>query len=921
MASSSPSSTRPAPGLVDTSAAIKTGSQHSAERWFRETNQNVRHNRTSSLVPDDPPFYFPGRDPSDDDVSARAVPSEGSLHDSILAHHSRPRSPNRASSDDSSEGFRSIIDDLTVQNKRMRLRLRRYEQRSYRHLQDDRLFEVRVYGLTPAKKLELEETLRSFALRLGAGTPPTSSSCDSQLPRRAADTRPSLHPSSVSTNHSRPHDSAYASMSASGAGVRHGSEPGRFSQHVGTKEHQLQSHLSDVPAGLRPQTSSVMTEVVKQALVVQKLEQLFTEQSPERKDHVQGPQLHPPQPEMPRSATEARGPRDAGEGLREARMWPATGASAGPVADSMDLALALSAGGVGPGLADVGPEQRPTRLLDLDQSRTTRPADSLGYIRHLGLSPTGADDESVGDGSSGWIYLNLLTNMAQLHTINVTQEFVRKALVDCRSRLKLSSDGRKVRWEGSLERSHAGSDLDHTKGLSSRKLRAADDAEYLASHKRRKTHHGLPILRRPQMESESDDASEAHAARHTPAASNGERNARRAMAPLTVQHVDEPTIPYHPLFPRAHYPDDGEAWDELVEDSVMSWDAGDERTGAPVTSRSGVAAASERRSSQSRDRARLGGPLTFYQKVMFCTDLSGDIRYSAPPPYEVLAVAVIGQPSVGTTSGPEEALENRLQGWDKVIDEAEDQAWMDKVGMIAGMTSPVIADSGDPDSLTKASLVRLEASGVGGVRPMDNFAVVVDTRLARIQHTPTRPTAAHVRILSTARSDALVRSQKHCTPLVTEVLRSRMIPLPPAALPEATMLLSLSSSDDGLQSSWASSSDNPAAKASGSGSSDVDVRASHASAMRPATKHSHPSCSTSDPAPDGSSSSIDFLAAARELDPETIAERESEFDRHVAPLFAEELPAGSSAATVGGGSGFSSEDLGTSSTDSNSTEE
>jgi hypothetical protein len=58
---------------------------------------------------------------------------------------------------------------------------------------------------------------------------------------------------------------------------------------------------------------------------------------------------------------------------------------------------------------------------------------------------------------------------------------------------------------------------------------------------------------------------------------------------------------------------------------------------------------------------------------------------------------------------------------------------------------------------------------------------------------------------------------------------------------------------------------------------------------------------------DGASEgSLDLLATARELDPQSIQAREREYDAHMAERLADEIPAGSSAATAGGGSGFAS---------------
>jgi len=55
-----------------------------------------------------------------------------------------------------------------------------------------------------------------------------------------------------------------------------------------------------------------------------------------------------------------------------------------------------------------------------------------------------------------------------------------------------------------------------------------------------------------------------------------------------------------------------------------------------------------------------------------------------------------------------------------------------------------------------------------------------------------------------------------------------------------------------------------------------------------------------------SEGSLDLLASARQADPAMVREREREYDANMAERLAEEIPAGSSAATAGGGSGFNS---------------
>src|SRR2546430_14988813 len=116
----------------------------------------------------------------------------------------------------SSDDFRSVIDDLTIENRKLKERLRKYEKLHSAHLQREKLFEVRVHGLPPKKKRELEETLRKFASSLDSsaddGLQLPINSRQLALPRKMH----SGQAPSSSTSYSRPYDSAYASMSTSG---------------------------------------------------------------------------------------------------------------------------------------------------------------------------------------------------------------------------------------------------------------------------------------------------------------------------------------------------------------------------------------------------------------------------------------------------------------------------------------------------------------------------------------------------------------------------------------------------------------------------------------------------------------------------------------------------------------------------------
>ena len=92
-------------------------------------------------------------------------------------------------------------------------------------------------------------------------------------------------------------------------------------------------------------------------------------------------------------------------------------------------------------------DQRPTRPLDLDTGRAQVAEDNMDYIRHLGLDAPSLTDQKE-QFTDEWLYLNLLFNMAQLHTLNVTPAFVRGAIAEISTCLELSEDGHRLRWKG-----------------------------------------------------------------------------------------------------------------------------------------------------------------------------------------------------------------------------------------------------------------------------------------------------------------------------------------------------------------------------------------------------------------------------------------------------------------------------------------
>lgn len=114
--------------------------------------------------------------------------------------------------DSGSSDFRAVIDDLTVQNKKLKRRLKKYEKLHDAHLKDEKLFEVRVHGLSSAKRRELEDILRNFAVNAAGQATAGPTSQSSNLYDRGV---PSLKTHKTASSSSNFADSAYASNSAS----------------------------------------------------------------------------------------------------------------------------------------------------------------------------------------------------------------------------------------------------------------------------------------------------------------------------------------------------------------------------------------------------------------------------------------------------------------------------------------------------------------------------------------------------------------------------------------------------------------------------------------------------------------------------------------------------------------------------------
>ncbi|KAL2752107.1 hypothetical protein ACRALDRAFT_2070997, partial [Sodiomyces alcalophilus JCM 7366] len=712
------------------SAGSREMGQTDARQWFDQSNQHPTVSYSGAMEVD-PPFFQRETDSSNEDAPQTTYPS----HLRPGASQSLAPVVTRSSSTDE---YRSVIDDLTVEIHKLKEELKRYKQLGPEMLKKDKLFEIKMHGLPKRKKRELEATLRNFAASVSESASNQTSSGPRKKSSRHANRlysgsgSMSKHASSSSGSQSRPVDSAYASMStghhSAGTSLR---RPSMGSQ-ARSAEQKVQSYLEDIPEGLYPRHIA-MTNREKKKLVVRRLEQLFTgKMRGPRRELGQavpqaGPFLAPVTGEgMARTNVMACQPVNLGtnEPAREAPILSVAGS--GKQRDNMSMDHSNSYGadsrgsGAAPGDANTSPpnaplpEQRPTRPLDLDPDRVQNPSENMDYIRHLGLVPPELLPESttqdVAPDADGWVYLNLLCNLAQLHMINVTPDFVRVAISERSTKFQLSPDGRKIRWRGGTEGTKFSSD---SSGDNSGKSPSTDDTD--GSHNEKKT------------ERKKRKTTQVH---------RGSANDLAASAYSSERRIPSDSFHYKPLF--VHPPQSPEQ--TSVDDTGSSFGPAEESH--IEESRWGNSGSG---SSQRRKR-RLDGAIIYYSGAPFCTDLSGDPGDSSSATY-LTSSGHDAQP--GSSSDPSgqfvrpDPPQRTSSGSILRIRPLSDRAPYFFTDAVSAEPEPILYDrddlsdadaldmeghSSDTEQEQPVRPQTLEPSGLGGVVPEDHFMVTVQTR-------------------------------------------------------------------------------------------------------------------------------------------------------------------------------------------------
>ena len=674
----------------------------STEEWIEEVAKDVPMNFDSSIaqseaailrlrfitniIPGEPPFFLNhDRSPSADIGNTKSSNRFSQACRSQRDNQS-PRGIFRRGTRDSIEDYRSVIDDLTVENRLLKQKLERYERLQCSHLQHGKLFEVKIHGLPDHKRRELEQALRRIvagleepsAAEAATKTRTYSSKQDYQVYQQL---NPKLTPA----------DSAYASTSASEHTLNTRSRPNgaRLVATTGNCGQDGSSYVQE----FSPSYPVRFSQNFKRRAVVEQLEQLFTGKSAKR-DQVgcshQQQRMCESMIMGEKHTAEANGFPFASEGAREAKILST---DMDPrLEHAVDQPLDVpnecsSRPSTGPRSShDDSPYQRPTRPIDLD-IQAQDGAHNMNYIRHLGLGLPTPHAELV-EAENGWVFLNLLFGMAQLHTLNVTLDFVRKAVTDLSSKLELSSDGQQVRWRGGMEGPSSGFDpaepCTDTMGF-------AQSTDPAASPGR------------------STDST--HAVRTSIAGSTQAMTGPRTQCDVFRDQISSPND--H----SSVYKNDKDTWPSVIE-------------GATNTLCGPLAVHSSDNPSQTQDGGVRGGPIIFYSSPNFCTDLSGNA--SDEPgngiQYTRCSEWPLGKPIFDPrTSGSRETCETR--GPLSLAEPAcEDGSNMSPE---LPLEFPNIEALSLGASAAGHQSIQFEASGLSGIQPDDNFRIDV-----QIQHDP-----------------------------------------------------------------------------------------------------------------------------------------------------------------------------------------
>lgn len=624
----------------------------------------------------------------------------------------------RSRDDTENDELRGVIDDLTVENKKLKQLLK--AQQTFRSSRNsggpDKVFEVRMNGLPAEKKRELEQVLKGFAtaLSIDSLSHPRSSAAVGKSPPSAENATfagPKIPQDLTNT------DSGYATVSNTGLNSISGSGRAHDVVFRNLLDKDIKNYLHDIPDSLLPKETASLSERDKMALAVERLEHLFTGKTAKSGEHSQPAQ----QQKISQSAAKADRLEDRKqnravkvEGSREARIRPPDpkidldAFEQEPQAPSQrqdDQSWSSSSETTRTHLDQSrSPAQRPTRPLDLDINRAQIAADNVRYIQHLHLDPALPQDEAgVTNSGQPWIYLNLLISLAQLHTLNVTPSLIRKAIKVFSTKFEFSEDGQKVLWTGSTTQDISPSTQESQESAAAR-LSPGNSEDGAHQGKGTSSSGGLD---EPSSTSLSND------------------KATREMPSTTTSTTINSVIPPKPgaARPLSKYKPivyQGENATAETSDSYLDSSS----SNGELSGYSNGLGLARSRSNLRYQNEWPEGYLTFFSNPYFCADLSGDkAPISLTSTHAGSERSILG---VGRSLRPDDDVWEATSQSLSYISGAEMTPQLPNHPDIEMELSPM-KEAGEYETQP----MELPASGIGGVRPEDNFAL--DVKIARLK--------------------------------------------------------------------------------------------------------------------------------------------------------------------------------------------
>ncbi|KAH8178499.1 frequency clock protein [Sarocladium implicatum] len=626
----------------------------------------------------------------------------------------------------SADDYRDIIDDLTMEIQKLEEELKMYKQDGPELLWEKRAFEITIHGLPEKQQRELRTTLEAFAA--GLRSFPDAASPQRQC-KGSKDAIQGHIGSGLSSKHApssleakqTPIDSAYASISPTAISSASPIGKPSIGAKTGLLDQNFQHHLRDISEGLYP-CPTIMNDEDKKQLVVRRLEQLFSGKITGREPR----RVPPPSREkithvLSRVTLDKQSlhhspvhqpPVLINQPIREARMLalPQQPGSQQKNSRSKDTGYMSNwtgeqgkdnRSGTNMSPPDIhSTEQRSTQPEELDPDRIQVPSENRDYIKHLGLDLpelfSGASDSIQPShyDTEGWVYLNLLCNLAQLHLLNVTTNYVRWTVSEISTNFQLSPDGRKIRWRGTPEGTRsAGESL----GNSSQESVEPGDNE-VSSNKAKET------CRKRQQTAQSTEYERQPIA-------DSSKNLSKFGAQLSAASE---SFHYKPSFVHPH------SFTGLTSpgETLPSYGPTDHRSLGESGCGLGSSGTSKRR------KRRHDGTIIYYSGAPFCVDLAGDRDDVSPTTYisssgdtrqETVSMTIPA--STGLTTGSSLAYKPFI---------AKPRA-VASVGVDVDSDPALIIHMPWANERQYTQVLPLEPSGLGGVLPGDHFIVVVIT--------------------------------------------------------------------------------------------------------------------------------------------------------------------------------------------------